>query len=1130
MLYLDRITIHNFKSFKHASLNLSKGFNCIVGPNGSGKSNVCDALLFALGESSLKRMRVSSAKGLINSTAKSSKDDGVRRAYVTVSFTGDENLDVSRMIKSNNKIAYRINGKRATRQELLDVLKAHKAEINETNTIAQGEISKLLSLSPRERRGLIDVAAGVKEFDDKKESAMRELEKVDAKITESNIQLNERQAFLNELEKEKADAERYTELLTTSKRVAYTILKAREAQIGAEYEKAVEGHERAAGRQKDIEMQLKKLDDELSDATAYKEKLTKKLNESSIELATANKLIEEANSIIRIKESEKAHIQEALAKSKERVRQLKDESNQIKIQIEQNSKLAGTLKARLAESEQELQKIDIGAGEKELITKYSEKQKELEALESRLSSVNAEYVSCNLELSKHEEGLKDAKQRLGELHAEHDATAKELQALQSKIASAEERAVIARKELSSYNKKTDELRERMSVCDTEMINVRESLAMSGRGADKIASVLKSEMKKGFYGRASELCSYDSKYAVAVYAAGSSRLNYFVVDSVDAASQAVEIIKAKGLGRASFIPLKEINAQETGEINGMDPLISKVKFDAKYRKAFEYIFSNTYIVDKIRAGNGIGKRRMVTLDGDVVEQSGIVTGGKLGVQQLPAVLEAKLNKLASEKSALTIRMRENEVELEQRRRAAASFEIEAAEGQARSKFLQAEFLKLEGTVNALSKASSGMAERVEALSKSKGGFASRKIEIEKEKEELKAECSSLYAALNRSAGSKKPGHDGKQSADRLKGLREEVEGIKVRLGSIEKENEMRADRAKQIAKELKGEEASITASKAQITDADSAIADHGKKKLEIQESIKDRSSSSDSLLKELQEHDDKINGTAQQKGRMTGEMARLEKEMMEAESRRSQLQTRLSDIKAELLSYTEIEQVSFKDVQELETKQLECRHEMELLGNVNLKAPEAYAQRKKDVDEAARKLGILNREKDSIMTMVGEIESRRLNAFNETFAQVNENFKRLYSSIFDGSAYLYLDNPSEPFNAKLLFNIQTANRKHSEEELSGGQKSLIIFALLFAIQMRKPMSFYLYDEIDVALDKENSKKLSKLVKELSKNSQFVVISHNDPLITMADTAIGIVKQENQSRAVGIELTNIRQPVV
>ena len=516
MLYLDRLTIHNFKSFKHANISFAKGFNCIVGPNGSGKSNICDALLFSLGEMSLKRMRVSSSKNLINLTAKPVKADGVRRAYVTISFTGDENIDISRMIKSNNKIAYRINGKRVTRQEVLDVLKAHKAEINETNTISQGEIGELLNLSARERRGLIDVAAGIKEFDDKKDAAMKELAKVDTKITESNIQLGERQAFLAELEKEKTDAERYIELSTTSKRIAYTILKARELQVNGEYQKAVDGYEKASNRQKELEHQVKKLDDELSSATAYKDNLSKKLNESSIELATANKLIEEANSMIKIKESEKAHIQEAIAKSKDRVKSLKEEAETITTQKEQNSASLGLLKAELSAKEGELAPLDaeMSAGSsKDIVVRYSEKQKEMEALESRLSSLNAEYVSCNSELSRHEENLKDAKSRVSEAESELDSKAKELKKLQETADILSGKLETERKLLSGYQAKLTELRASIAELDSETINVRESLAMSGKSTDRISSVLKSEITKGFYGRAAELCSYDDKYAI-----------------------------------------------------------------------------------------------------------------------------------------------------------------------------------------------------------------------------------------------------------------------------------------------------------------------------------------------------------------------------------------------------------------------------------------------------------------------------------------------------------------------------------------------------------------------------------------------------------------------------------------
>ena len=600
-----------------------------------------------------------------------------------------------------------------------------------------------------------------------------------------------------------------------------------------------------------------------------------------------------------------------------------------------------------------------------------------------------------------------------------------------------------------------------------------------------------------------------------------------------ASQAIEIIKARNLGRASFIPLKEIVAQGPEEKNGLEPLIKKATFDDKYKRAFEYIFSNTYLVDKISSANrkGAGRNRRVTLEGELVEQSGIVTGGRLAPQQLPAVLDAKLNKLMAEKKIITGKISDIEKEWEQKRKAVATMEIEAADRAAKAKYIQADRAKSKESTDAISRSISDISARIVTLNKSKEGFARRKIEVEKEKESLKAECDSLTAALNKSVGGKASSPTSK-AAEKIRSLRESVENLKVNMGSLVKENEIREERQRSILKELKEEEGSIKGARARIGEADSVIGEQEKKRAEIKESIKNRSESSDSLFKELQTAEDKINKMGFQKGKMSSDINRLEKDIIETDSKRSQMQTRLSDIKAELLSYTEVEQMPFKEITELEAQQLGCKHEMELLGNVNLKAPEAYVQRKKDVDEANQKLEILNREKDSIMSMVGEIESRRLSVFNETFSEVNENFKKLYSSIFDGTAYLSLDNPSDPFNAKLLFSIQDTNRKHTEEELSGGQKSLVMFALLFGIQMRKPMSFYLYDEIDIALDKENSKKLSKLIKELSKNSQFIVVSHNDSLITMAEAAIGVAKQDNQSHVVGIEITNTsrQQPVV
>ena len=236
MQYIDKIIIHNFKSFKHANIKFSKGFTCIAGPNGSGKSNICDALLFALGETSLKRMRVNSATHLISDFAP--KNDEGLRTYVKIFFSGDTELEVLRAIRSD-KVIYKVNGKRVKRQDMIGTLRENGCDVNYTNTITQGEISQLLELNPKERRELIDIASGIKEFDIKKSDAIKELEKVENKIANARILYNERYGFLEELKKEKEQAERYINLSNTVKCINYTLLKLREETLSKNYEKAV---------------------------------------------------------------------------------------------------------------------------------------------------------------------------------------------------------------------------------------------------------------------------------------------------------------------------------------------------------------------------------------------------------------------------------------------------------------------------------------------------------------------------------------------------------------------------------------------------------------------------------------------------------------------------------------------------------------------------------------------------------------------------------------------------------------------------------------------------------------------------------------------------------------------------
>ena len=200
-----------------------------------------------------------------------------------------------------------------------------------------------------------------------------------------------------------------------------------------------------------------------------------------------------------------------------------------------------------------------------------------------------------------------------------------------------------------------------------------------------------------------------------------------------------------------------------------------------------------------------------------------------------------------------------------------------------------------------------------------------------------------------------------------------------------------------------------------------------------------------------------------------------------------------------------------------------------LGNVNLKAPEIYEEKRKSVDEANEKVSTLEAERRAIISMMEEIDSKKMSAFVATFNEVNKNFSKLYTYIFPGAAHIEMENMEDMQNGGIEIKIESGKGFKRIGSMSGGERSLISLMLIFSIHMCKPSSIYLFDEIDAALDKENSKKLSQLIKELSKNAQFIVVSHNDSLIFNSDAAIGVVKTEDESKVVGLEVSKVRNEV-
>ncbi len=1124
MLYLDSLVLHNFKSFRHASIKFKQSFNCIVGPNGSGKSNICDSLLFVLGESSLKRLRVTSLQQLINNKAKPKDEDGTKRAYVKLNFMGDEQLEIARIIKSNNKVGYRLNGKHVTRQEMLEVMRAHKSEISEVNTITQGEIMTMVSLNPKERRELIEVAAGIQEFNEKKQASLAELDKVEAKTNEANILLNERLGFIRELEKEKEDAERYISLANTIKRINYTLLKTKEDVASKELYKSISVLREVEGKQSALSERITHANLETEAILAKKAELSKKLNERSMEVSATNRQLEEIGKELAVAETQ---LSSSKARSDElgtQLAQLQSTKKRITEQISGNESTLKALQEELSALAKQLEGKDVHIVEDEfeLINKHTSNQHSIDALLEKQNVLNSRLVQNKLGIESIDHGTKQERSAVEEKRKRLESAEKELASKKSGLEALHGKASDVKVKLGAKVAECDTIKQSLDALYVESVEVRERQAVLGARTDKSAEALKKSIK-GFYGRAYELCSYEDKYANAVNAAAAGRFGYFVVDSIDVAKEAIAIIKAKGLGRASFIPLKEIVAIQQQSTRGLAPVIGHVSFDKKYERAFSYIFANTYLVESIDEAKrkGIGSTRFVTIDGEIVEPSGVVSGGSSESLQSPGVLMARLKGIDEKRSALNSKLEEIMASVEQMRKAAAGHESEALSLGMDIKYAEEGLGKLRNEIQELGDALSRQEKERERLDKEVKASGAEYDALARSIDALKKENERIYSLAN--SQDRRGVKVSKSELSAIKAMQAHSEELKVKMATTGKESELLKSRIDEIDVELKkgtDERKSLTVS---LSSLSVSVAENRKKQEELQQKIKSHDAKSASIFKEVEEADSVMSKLAQERGRLSSDAEKLSRESIELQSRGSQLQTRIADIKAELMSYQDIDMLDERNSEKLESQLAVSKSELEKLGAVNLKATELYLQKSRDAEEAKQKLGILQTDKSSILAMINEIETKKLNIFMETFNIVNENFKKLYNYIFDDEAHLYLESPKDPFSTGLMLHLSNKMKANNSDLMSGGEKALLMLMLIFAIHMRSPRSFYIFDEVDTMLDKENSKKLSKLLGELSKKSQMVVVSHNDSLITAADTAIGVVRRDGESQVVGLQLT-------
>ncbi|MBU2561158.1 MAG: chromosome segregation protein SMC [Nanoarchaeota archaeon] len=1116
-------------------------------------SNILDALCFVLGKSSAKSMRVEKSSNLIYNGGKTKK--AAPSAEVSIYFDNSKNtfptdspeVKVTRIVKQNGQGVYKINDVTSTRTQILELLSLAKIDPNGYNIILQGDIIKLIDMSPVERRQIIEEIAGISVYEDKKQKAVNELDKVEDRLKEAEIILTERETYLKELKKERDQARKYKDLdskITVNKATALHRQMQKKVAEKEELDERVGGHKGALDKSNsqaeelrkqvtDMKKNIEEINQEI-ERKGEKEQLElhKEVEHLKIDLATSRSRTETCKDEIAKIYTRKENLGESLRELEQKLKQLQADKKEIERQIEQRKKEEKEIDARLdqfrkkhkledAENiEKEIDELDRNAEElQKSVTEIRQQQQDLlrekDRVEFQIQSID-EKIEKVLSIEKeNEEQIKILKQN----KAEFKKAAMELSQLQ-----AEESSMAA--EIGDSRRKLLEAHEELSKLNARQAQIQEKL-----GANvAVKKILEQKSRfKGVYGTVSELGEVNSKYALALEVAAGFRIKSIVVENDKVAADCIAYLKSNRLGIATFLPINKIKAKpepqnipsllEQKGVHGK--AVDLITYDRKFDNVFRYVFESTLVIENLETARklGIGAAKMVTLDGDLADLSGAMTGGfrqkreGLGFsekevsdsikkyERSQAEMGEKLSKLEAKKKDAEeqiVRLRELKANLEgEIIKMEKSLHLEAGDIDVNKKVkaeLKARLKKMETDIDAV----------LRKVSDNNRELANNKIKRQELREKIsKLRSPTLLAELNTFEQKKRE-------------IRESHIKLDSELGSIEMQiNTMLIPERENINKILKQHDKEVDAFEEEIKDLKENMSI---KEVELKEKEK-KEKQFYAQFKDLFNKRTKISDDSSKKEAkvysLNDDIRKTEHKINSINLELARINTELEGMKKEFQHFEGVEIDHEKSDMQLAREINQFEQMVQNLGTVNLRALEIYDTVEKEYNELQQKKTLLEKERLDVVALMQEIEGKKKVIFVKTLEALQAEFQTIFSQLLTkGEASLVLENEENPFEGGLLINVRLTGTKFLDiRSLSGGEKTMTALAFLFAVQEYEPASFYVLDEVDAALDKKNSEKLSELIQSYSDKAQYIMISHNDGIITEANNLYGVSMNEH-----------------
>ncbi len=1154
-MYIEKIKLRNFKSFgRRAEIPFFKGFTVITGPNGSGKSNIIDSILFCLGLStSTKQLRAERLTDLIH--------NGKKDAEVSIIFAENgKKYEVSRKVKITEKgyySYYYLNGRSVSLSDIHNFLSQFGIYSDAYNVVMQGDVTRIIEMSPFQRRKIIDDVAGISEFDEKKEKALDELERVRESIEKLEAVIIEVDDRLQSLERDRDEALKYKELVNRKEQYERYLAAHEYKAILSNREKVARELERLERHKDELTSQIPVISEKISEINSQVSVLASKISELGDERSAEiqSRILELTSELESIRRSESFYLEEMRRIEEEIVRNLseiskiKDEVEEIDRELEENAikrihigEIVEGLELRMNELKERLEAVDKEY--KELRDKLVEKKNELDDLKEKKGKILRERDSLievlrriDIEIDEIKSEMDSLEVKVEELSRERESKEKELRKVERELESVRERLNSADRSLFNLRSQISEVEEELKRAELELAKVRAKLSTLKTYSKPVEILLEARNRRelpGIFGTVAQLGEVDDEFVTAIEAAAGNALQFVVVETEDDAVTAIKYLKSIRGGRATFIPLRKIKnfsvklddsiLKEDGVI---DYAVNLVRCERRFQPVFRFILRDTLVVDTIDTARRLMDRgyRMVTLDGDLVEKSGLMTGGS---GERRGILISR--ELIERERELSDRIYEL-----QKKKDALFAELNRAESLSRQ--YRDEVSRLTN-IEADLRSSVGILEERIGDSKRRVSELRAKIEERFLEREEKAKLLKDYS------------RDLKDIEEKIREAEAEIEQIELRLrGSeipkilkeledVKEEYQRNREILISVEKKIEGLEFKREQLDNTISEKQSYVDELNRRKVEIQQTVEEGRKRSeeigaelDKLRNEEKELSKELKGLRRQRDELIKKLRELEEERnkIEFELRRIEdkigvQKERLEAVEREMLEMGRVEiPKELPPLSEVEKVLDEVNSELSKFGDVNLKAIQEYEEVKARRDELMEKKMVLEREREDILNRIEKYERMKREIFLEVFTAINRNFTEIIRELTDGEGELYLDS-DDPFNSGLYIKVKPNNKPVQKlESMSGGEKSLVALALIFAIQMYKPAPFYAFDEVDMFLDGVNVSRVAKMIKKRSKDAQFIVVSLRKPMLEKADAIVGItLGRDNVSLVTGIKL--------